>query len=885
MKHSLSGIFGMLITFFLIRILSFAAAIPNNFDNLWRPSGFSSFPQALIAGLFILGIYVFYRFTKELSHTDNAIKTSYFAYMGVSYIIISLFNRTILNFPFSYLFLMQNMKIGFSEIIPSIVLDMFFEPPYSFWALGFMGIVFYLCKKHNHIEYAIPFWILPIAFVFCAANTPIITMHFCGCLIALLGLKHSKGNSSIIIVVIQFLIATGLCLYLNQSYYNATPFLGTALVTIALIFIPAFLLIYKCIKSSNKSAIAATWLLPGLIGFFMVTPLLRLPSQYNLVSLIATLNCMLFAGNIAIVAAIIVLLSALFSKLLPGSGKLCSRLLFACAIAFYLVDGILFYYSQMRPDYQTLSWTLTMNDIGKTTVATCAEYFTPTSGIIIILCLLLTIFTAAKGYKATLKVPGLTTSILILIAVAQFSSMLMPSSTIPQAMRDPFLEMLKSIPTPEFLAPTMSMNEIRKGLEECRIPLQEYSDSEAKPGNRTNVVLITLESLHWRYMNMFGNATQTFPLLSKLKDRMEIFPFMFSCYPESTCGDYSLISGLVPHDHVFLSSSNNVIHKTLVNELKKAGYNTSMFSSESVNDGNLINITKTQPFDYFFHYNSSDTEYKQHTWNWGYKEEFTASKIIEYLQKQSAEQPHFVWYRTVYPHAPFPVFDKKDSLVFRNPDKKPGEIDFVTNYKNSLIYLDRVLSNFVAEIDALDKKNNQKTIIFMVGDHGEMLGEPDNHNQNGHGIYISPQLTAVTAIMIKPTNEGLKVNQNICSQIDVLPTILDYLSLEPAITRFGQGNSLLRPINISRPVYLASVSAYALSENGYYFEFPDKENHNTKIYKLALTDDFKPAFIPVEKWDEADLQSKFDKTSKFYKLQQQLLKKSFYELANKGTLK
>ena len=870
MTNYLYDVSGMLLTFFLIRILSFSAAFPNNFDNMWHLGGLNIFPQAVITVLLILAAYVLFCFTQKLGKAEDRTKTAFFAYIGISYIFLSLFTRTILNMPFSYLFLMQYMKMKFSIIIPNLVLDLFFEPPYSFWFLVLMGIIFFICKKLNHIEYAVPFWIIPFYFIECPANDAIVTMHYCGCLIALLGFKFSRNNSSIIIQCIQFFFYAGFAIYHNMVGNNQAPIANIELEIIALFFIPGLILTYKSIKSRNEAAIAATWLIQVLNGFFTMLPLLQLPTQYNLISMLATSSCLLFASNIAIPVAIIALISIVTDKIIAGTGKLVSRILFAGAIVFYLVDGILFYYSQMRPDYNTLKWTLTMNDIGKTTVATCAEYFTPANCIIIILCLALTFFSAFQSRKAIQKSNGLAISMLILIITAQFSSMLMTLSIkLPQVMRDPFHEMLRTLPVSEFLEKQMSLDEIRNGMQECMKPLQEYSENAAKPGNKTNVVLITLESLHWRYLNMFGNATQTFPLMSKLKDRMEIFPFMFSCYPESTCGDYALISGLVPYNLSFLMEKNNIIHKTLVNELKKAGYNTSMFSSESVNDGYLINVTRTLPFDHFFHYNSSDTEYRQYAWSWGYKEEFTSTKIIEYLKSKPADQPYFVWYRTVYPHAPYSVFDQ-NSLVF---PKKPYEKDFVTDYKNALIYLDRVLAGLIAEIDELDRKNNQKTIIFMVGDHGEGLGEPDNYYQNGHGIHITPQLTAVTSILIKPTSEGLKVNKSVCSQVDVLPTIMNYLELEPAIKRFAQGNSLFRPVNAQRPVYLASMSDYALVENGYYFEFPGKENYNTKIYKLGLTNDFKPEFQQITSWDEKDIQAKLEKIRKFYKLQQQLLNK------------
>lgn len=872
---TLRKVWALTIILFFIRLLSFIFSFPNNFDNLWRPGDFESLPSVISWVLIIVSIVTLAVFVRQLKQTDNRTVNIFFIYFAVSFVSLSFFNRTIENTNITYLILLIASNNPWEAILPNLSLDCFYESPYIIWSLGLMTLVYYFCRKGNHIEYSIPFWIIPFGMLGFHSNDFTVITMLSFCLLAIIGITFLKNRSPIFILLLQFFINIFAVIYVNMKLQLHSTYIVAAILTLLIFNIPSFFVFWLIGKNKNSESISLTWILPVTTTYLLYMPLVRLRTTDNLIYLISFLNLFIFLGNVFLVTSIICFISFVFERIINKFGKYVFVFCSIITIGFYILDSALFYYSHFRVNYQTIAWTMTMNDVIKTTLATCINYLSPLSVVLIVSVLLFSVFVLFKSRNLVVN-PGFKMLFIYVLLISQFSvTLLQLSSTIPQIMRDPFFEFICSLPVSKFFIKGLTKEEIYKGFEECNINLKNYSEKSIN--NRytnVNLIFITLESVHWRYLNMFGDDKEkTWPLMSKLKDRMEIFPFIFSCFPESTCGDYAIITSLVPYNHLFINQNQNMIHKGLVNELKKINYNTYLFSSESLYDGGLINLIKMLPFDYTFSFNSSNNESPKNIWSWGYKEEFVTSKIVELLRQRKQDQPYFLWYRTVYPHAPFELFDEKNKLVFQEKDKF-GRIKLLSKYKNALLYLDRVLYDFVNKITELDKINNQKTLIVMVGDHGEMLEEDDNNALAGHGLYSTANLQNVACIFIKPEAKGLEVNSNIGSQIDIAPTVMDYLGIEPSVERYEQGISLYSSGTASRPIYLSSIESYALVEDGYFFEFRDKNSPKAKITKLSFSDkDLTIKNESIYNWeDHKDIYKKYEKVKLFYKIQEEFLK-------------
>lgn len=856
-----------------IRFIIFIISFPNNFDNVWKPGIFASFPYYLVY-IIVIGIaYTVYKLILELKQANNAVKNTFFCYLAIMYFFLSFFNRTFLDVKCSYIHLIEIFPITYDYLLPFINLDLFFEAPYTFWSILFMLLVYCALKKINKTEYTIPFWFIPISLVEFPCNDIILAMIFAYCIIALIGFKYSKSNNfkPIIFILLQFF--SYLICIIYSYFMDGRPFeiMSIAIQTLIIFYIPTFIALKILLKKTNKSS-HIVWFLPITTSFFLNLPLFRLPTHYCLTTFIAMINSFLFIGNISLLVSISFLIAYILKKTINISEKYSLCILSFLLFSFYSLDGILFYYSQFRLNYQTILWAKTMDNFIQTTFYTCLNYLSFNSVFFISLLTIVVSFLSVYIPKLITFNTKFRTNIIIPILISQIClTLLQESANIPRIFRDPFFDLLKSFPKLDNSFAKKSIEDIKIEFEKCNITLHEYVNQKPSKGNRNNVILITLESIHWRYLNILDRSEpKTWPKMSKLQDRMEIFPLFFCNYPESTNADFAMVSELIPPNQRFIDENPDYMYKTLGNELKNSNYDLFMFSSGSANDGRLINIVKTMPLDYFSHYNSANIDEKNNSWQWGFYEDYTTKKIIEYLSNRNTNNPYFLWYRTVYPHAPFPILGNIDTLVFKSENSET--IDILDKYKNALIYIDSVLYDFIDKIDKLDKKNNQKTTIVMVGDHGEMLEEPDNNHLKGHGIFVSPQLTNVPCIIIRPDNNGLKINKNIGSQIDITPTILDCLDLNPSIKRFGQGKSLCSNNIASRTIYLSSMLGYALIEDGFYFEFPDKNRADLfSIRKLSISEIGKPKFEKISNWSKDEIDEKFHRTKKFFELQQQLL--------------
>ncbi|MBR4330157.1 MAG: sulfatase-like hydrolase/transferase, partial [Candidatus Riflebacteria bacterium] len=529
-------------------------------------------------------------------------------------------------------------------------------------------------------------------------------------------MNSSRKFSSFPVFLIQFIINLLSVLYVNMTLNLHHSFITSAIATLLTFYIPSFIMYYFIYRNKDESSLALSWILPASTMYFLLLPLFRLITINNLIFFISICNIFVVLGNTVLIAAIISALSFAAEKVIKKTGKYVFLTLSIISVFFYILDAALFYYSHFRLNYQTIAWTMTMNDIKQTTLATCLKYLSPLSISIIIVSLVVSVVIYCQSKKILSNKVFKTSFIFVLLASQLSAALLQLSSPIPQLLRDPFFELINSLPLSKYFSKKLSMEEINKGFEECNIPLKKYTEKEVKDINnqKSNVILITLESVHWRYVNMFGEKeARTWPLMSKLKNRMVIFPFIFSCFPESTCGDYAMITSMIPFSHLFINQNPNMVHKGLVNELKKQNYNTYLFSSESLYDGGLINLTKIMPFDYSFSFNSSERVDNKNTWIWGYKEEFTTKSIVDCLKSRDPAKPYFLWYRTVYPHSPFTNLEPDKDMVFKEKNEY-GELTLLSKYKNALIYLDKVLYNFINEITELDNKNKQQTLIVMV---------------------------------------------------------------------------------------------------------------------------------------------------------------------------
>ncbi len=128
------------------------------------------------------------------------------------------------------------------------------------------------------------------------------------------------------------------------------------------------------------------------------------------------------------------------------------------------------------------------------------------------------------------------------------------------------------------------------------------------------------------------------------------------------------------------------------------------------------------------------------------------------------ERPFFAWVHLYDPHAPYAA---PEEFAARFPATAMGAYDAEIAWTDTLV--GRLLEGLSAA------RRLDRTIVVVVGDHGESLGE---HREPTHGFFIYDATTHVPLILAGPGVPVRTVTEQV-RIVDVMPTVLGLLGASP----------------------------------------------------------------------------------------------------------
>ncbi len=266
--------------------------------------------------------------------------------------------------------------------------------------------------------------------------------------------------------------------------------------------------------------------------------------------------------------------------------------------------------------------------------------------------------------------------------------------------------------------------------------------------SRTNILLVTLDTTRADRIGAMGDEAARTPTLDRLALRGTIFERAYASVPLTLPSHTSILSGLDPTRHRVHDNGASVPDsiETIAQRLSKAGYRTAAFVAAFVLDSTF---GLDRGFDHYddeieFTANPLEGQVPQRSGD------VVTDRAIEWLH-EAEDHPFFVWihyYDAHSPREPKAPFD-------RMPDKYAAEIAYAD------AQLARVL-DVVARLSG-------ETLIVVIGDHGESLGD---HDEATHGIVAYDSTLHVPLIISGPGfARGARVSRLVGTQ-DVAPTIL-----------------------------------------------------------------------------------------------------------------
>src|SRR4051812_13117848 len=289
-----------------------------------------------------------------------------------------------------------------------------------------------------------------------------------------------------------------------------------------------------------------------------------------------------------------------------------------------------------------------------------------------------------------------------------------------------------------------------------------------------NILLISIDTLRADHVGAYGYAAAQTPTLDALARRGLRFTHASTVTPLTLPAHASLMTGTFPVWHGVRDNGSFYVSEdqvTLAEALRSRGYRTGGFVGAYVLDHRW---GIAQGFDRYF----DDFDLSHFEMSAGLDAaQRPGREVVDHALAWLAEdhdRPFFAWVHLYDPHSPYVPPEPYRS---RFPATMQGA------YDGEVATADAQVGRLIESLRASGDLDS--TIVVVVGDHGESLGE---HGEQQHGFFVYeaamhiPLIVAGPAVPVRVVPDQVRI-------VDVMPTILEVVGAKaPAAV---QGVSLM----------------------------------------------------------------------------------------------
>ncbi len=302
----------------------------------------------------------------------------------------------------------------------------------------------------------------------------------------------------------------------------------------------------------------------------------------------------------------------------------------------------------------------------------------------------------------------------------------------------------------------------------------------ASPARDANVLLITVDTLRADYLSCYGGKAVSTPNMDALAARGVRFSQAIAQVPLTAPSHACILTGTYPPVHKLRDNGGFILDSgvpTLATITQRAGFETAAFVAAAV-------------LDHYYGLNRGFNSYvDEMTTKRGkgslpgvvpeVRAEIMTRRALNWLDSQLQQgggkipkRNFFLWVHYYDPHFPY-------------DPPQPFRTRYGKNlYGGEVAYADSQVGELLKGL--ADRGLREKTLVVLVGDHGESLGE---HGEYTHGVFLYDSTLHVPMIMAGP---GIQANRVVTEQvrtIDIMPTVSQWLGLSAG--EKAQGASLV----------------------------------------------------------------------------------------------
>lgn len=306
-----------------------------------------------------------------------------------------------------------------------------------------------------------------------------------------------------------------------------------------------------------------------------------------------------------------------------------------------------------------------------------------------------------------------------------------------------------------------------------------------------NIVLISVDTLRADHLSSYGFGAETTPHMDALAVQSVLFERAVAASSSTAPSHASMLTSRYVREHSvgYLNGGTRLKGDTTLAELlRDAGYETGAFVSNYV-------LRRQLGFDRGF--DTYDDRFPKPEPNrpeiFERKAHATTERALEWLGK--ADAPFFLWVHYQDPHGPYdpPAEYLGSAALAVDPEEEPIPLlssnlefggvpayqvlpgltkpsQYHARYADEIRYVDHWIGELLAQPQLRD------AIVLLTADHGESLGEAGRYFM--HGTSSLPAEAHVPLLLRAPGVEPRRVAEMV-SHLDVLPTLLELVGLEP----------------------------------------------------------------------------------------------------------
>ena len=292
-------------------------------------------------------------------------------------------------------------------------------------------------------------------------------------------------------------------------------------------------------------------------------------------------------------------------------------------------------------------------------------------------------------------------------------------------------------------------------------------------GEGFNVLFISIDTLRADHLACYGHPSIKTPNIDRLAAEGMLFTQCTSPVPITLPSHASMMTGTYPYVHGARDNGQFHLHgdnETLAERLKAAGYTTAAELAAFVLNREF---GLNQGFDVY--HDLYAARQLQEDPSKATPTERVAEEVCDGALnslRRIAAQRFFLFVHFFDPHYPY---------------EPPGRFaqQYAQRYLGEIAYVDEQIGRLIAELKSLEV--DEKTLVIVTSDHGEGLGQ---HGEQTHMLFVYDTTLMVPLILHCPgqISAGRRVTAQV-GLIDIAPTVLDFLGLEPMPD--AQGESLL----------------------------------------------------------------------------------------------